>query len=137
MNLRARRAETGLGSVSTRLPLFPADSVPSPLVLPCYRSSAHRGSMGKGWPPVEPGLARPLPGSRECSWSLGTGDLAVGWWRCGQPEACGGRTLRGTRGSAEQKNGPRSGRPHTTSLWELQAEDRQTDRPVFSLSERA
>lgn len=118
------------GGASPRRRSWPRSGLPAP-----------RGSRGKGCQAAAPGLARPFPASRDCHRSWGTGDRVMGWWRCGQPEAGGGRTPRGTCGPAVHKNGPRSRNPGASRRPALEASgggrtDRPTDQCFHGVSAR-
>lgn len=73
-----------------------------------------------------PGLTRPLPRLSECGPSSETEDRVVAWWRCGQLEAGGRLTPRGTHRLAVPQKRPKeseSVRPWASQLSKLRAED--------------
>lgn len=145
MNLRARRVEAGLspaslGPASPRPSAVSSGGGPSPRVPTTSGRPVRGGPRRKGCPEAAPGLECPLSGSRECSRSAGTGDREKGWWRCGQPDAGGGRTPRGTRGPAAQRNSPRSRNLGVPTPPRSGSCRRRTDgqtTPVLSQCERA
>lgn len=140
--LASSRAEAGLGpaplgSFSPWLLRSPERGGPF-AAGPSRAPSALRAgdTPGRAAGPRRWGSHAPSPAQRMQPETGDWGDLAMGWRRCGQPEACGGRAPRGGSGRRCRRAVPESA-PRASPLRELQAEDGRTDRPTLGLRERA
>lgn len=78
-----------------------------PFAVRSWLCPARSGSLREGLPVAAPGLTRPLPRQSECGPSSETENRVLAWWRCGQLEAGGGRTPRGTHRLAVPQNRPK------------------------------